>query len=343
MGVTVRYRESRCRWVATEIADGKRYQRTFETERQARDYAAKRNAEIIDAEFHGTMGRQERRAFMEGLARWVEEYDVASQAAAISWVSRWFEENAPGVLIGKETLDATRKMQVQLRKMGKSQSTINNRVQVVKRVLGLAYKEWDWIDQPLGSKLKKPIPKNARHIYLDEPEMRALLAVIPEAREVDRRIIALACLTGLRRGELLSLDPSNIHGSRIVLRPNQTKSGKARIVPIPEDAVGLVRELPFPTTDQRLRNTFDKARAAIGRPEIRFHDLRHTYASILANAGETMTTVQALLGHGSLVVTSRYAHMFDSKLDSVAGKLPNLCDQNATTMGINKGLSEVKH
>ncbi|WP_422666935.1 tyrosine-type recombinase/integrase [Billgrantia saliphila] len=74
-----------------------------------------------------------------------------------------------------------------------------------------------------------------------------------------------------------------------------------------------------------------KARAAVGRPDLRFHDLRHTYASLLAEAGEVMTTVQALLGHSSLGVTSRYAHMFDTRLDRVAGKLPRFCYQTATT------------
>lgn len=342
MGVTTRYRAARGRWVVTETSDGKRYQRTFKHEKDAREYAARRHAEMIEEEFNGTMGRKERRAFLEGLARWVEEYDATSQASAIRWVARWFEENAPGVLIGQETLDAARRMQIETRKAGLSQSTINNRTQVVKRVLSLAYREWDWIDAPLDAKLRKPTPKNERHVYLDEPEIKALVAAIPDHREVDRRLVLLACLTGLRRGELLSLAHSNIQHGRIVLRPDQTKSGKSRVVPVPDDAMGLLAELPFPTTDTRLRNSFEAARKAIGRPDLRFHDLRHTYASMLANAGETMTTVQALLGHSSLVVTSRYAHFFDAKLDEVQSNLPRLCDQNATSQPRGKGLKLVK-
>ncbi|WP_167470110.1 tyrosine-type recombinase/integrase [Vreelandella andesensis] len=342
MGVTTRYREARGVWVVTETSNGKRHQRTFEAEKQAREYAARRHAELIEAEFNGTMGRQERRSFMEGLARWVEEYDVSSQANSIQWVARWFEYHAPGVLIGQETLDAARRMQKEVKASGKSQSTINNRTQVVKRVLSLAYREWDWIDRPLDAKLRKPMPRNARHVYLSEDEIRALVAAIPDHREVDRRLVVMACLTGLRRGELLSLVPSNIQDGRIVLRPNQTKNGKARVVPVPDEAMGLLAELPFPTTDTRLRNSFEKARAIIGRPDLRFHDLRHTYASILANAGETMTTVQALLGHSSLTVTSRYAHFFDAKLDGIQDKLPRICDQNATTAEASKGLKLIK-
>lgn len=55
---------------------------------------------------------------------------------------------------------------------------------------------------------------------------------------------------------------------------------------------------------------------------------------LLAQAGESMTTVRDLLGHSSLVVTSRYAHMFDHGLDDIGKRLPSFgaafCDQNAT-------------
>ncbi|SEN57474.1 site-specific integrase [Halomonas caseinilytica] len=109
-------------------------------------------------------------------------------------------------------------------------------------------------------------------------------------------MIALAALTGLRRGELRSLDPPNVQGGRIILRPGQTKSGKARVVPLPPDGMALVEDLPFSTTGHQLRKAFEAARKGIRREELRFHDLRHTYASLLAEAGETLTTVRDMLG-----------------------------------------------
>ncbi|MDX1485754.1 MAG: hypothetical protein R3229_14875 [Alphaproteobacteria bacterium] len=57
-------------------------------------------------------------------------------------------------------------------------------------------------------------------------------------------------------------------------------------------------------------------------------------SSMLAQAGESMTTVRDLLGHSSLIVTSRYSHMFDAGLDDIGSRLPSLseafCDQTAT-------------
>lgn len=336
MGITVRYREARGKWIVTETHQGQRHQSTFdgtrEGERQAREYAAARETALNEAAFQGQrMGRERRRTFLEGVKRWVDEYDVASQAKAIRPVAAYMGED---VLIGQETVDKAREMASHLRKAGRAQSTINNHLQVVKRVLNLAYIEWGWINQPLGDKIRKKTPKNERHIYLNAAELTLLMEAIPDARAVDKKVIALAALTGLRQGELLTLEPSNIHGGRILLRPDQTKSGKARVVPVPEDARPWLHDLPFDTTYARLRKTWEDARTAMGRPDLRFHDLRHSYASMLAQAGESMTTVRDLLGHSSLIVTSRYSHMFEQGIDEIGARLPRLnatgCDQTAT-------------
>ena len=119
-----------------------------EGEKQAKEYAASRNAAVNDARFNGeVMGRQPRRTFLEGVERWIDEYDVTSQVKAIRPVVAYM---GPDVMLGIEAVDKARHMARDLRKQGRSQSTINNHVQVVKRVLNLAYREWEWINQPLG-------------------------------------------------------------------------------------------------------------------------------------------------------------------------------------------------
>ncbi|BBI63563.1 hypothetical protein HSBAA_48690 [Vreelandella sulfidaeris] len=170
------------------------------------------------------MGRKPKYTFSEGLQRMVSEYDVRSQKQHILLVARWMDEHAPGIIIGQELLDATRRMQKALKEKGLAQSTINNRIQVVKRVLSLSYREWDWIDLPLDGKLRKPSPKNERHVYLSELELAELLEAVPERYQVERKVILLAMLTGMRRGELMALEPRNVYNGRIVLKPNQTKT-----------------------------------------------------------------------------------------------------------------------
>lgn len=133
-------------------------------------------------------------------------------------------------------------------------------------MLKLAYREWGWLDQAYGDKLQKRSPKNERHVYLNVQEIGELLAAIPENKTTEKKIIALAALTGLRRGELLALEPSNIQRGRILLRANQTKSGKARSVPVPVPGYALpwLEELPFQTTYSRLRVAFENACRNVG-------------------------------------------------------------------------------
>ncbi|MGM8850004.1 tyrosine-type recombinase/integrase [Salinicola halophyticus] len=330
MGFTVSQRKDRNTWVVRCTIDGQRTQRTFRTEGEARQFALKAEAQRQEDEFNGVMGRKPKFTFSEGLQRMVSEYDVRSQKQHILLVAKWMDDHAPSVIIGQELLDAARKMQKALKEKGLAQSTINNRTQVIKRVLSLAYREWDWIDLPLDGKLRKPSPKNERHIYLTEVELAELLEAVPERYRVERRVILLAMLTGMRRGELLGLEPGNVHNGRVVLRPNQTKSGKPRVIPLTEEALPLVESLPFDTTGDRVRGAFEKAREKIDRPEIRFHDLRHCYASLLASKGEALTSIRDLLGHSSLVVTSRYAHADPARWDGVMTRLPKISNQTAT-------------
>lgn len=279
------------------------------------------------------MGRKPRRTFLEGVTRWVKEYNTESQKPSILWVAEYMGDE---VLMGMETVEKARKMAKDMKGRGLTQSTINNRVQVVKRVLNLAYKEWDWIDEPLGQKLRKPDPRNARHVYLSPDQVLQLALSVPEGYQIEARMIILSAFTGLRKGELLGLEPGNYSGGRIVLRPDQTKNGKPRVVPVLEEMQGWFSALPFDTSENRLRVAIETARVAVGM-NVRFHDLRHTYASFLAASNAPMTAVRDLLGHSSLLVTSRYSHLFTETLDSTIRNLPKLdltklaCDQTATT------------
>jgi hypothetical protein len=84
-----------------------------EGERQAREYAAQRQAELNEALFQGeVMGRQPKRTFLEGLERWIDEYDVARQIKAIRPVAAYMGEQ---VILGQPTLDKAREMARDLR------------------------------------------------------------------------------------------------------------------------------------------------------------------------------------------------------------------------------------
>jgi integrase len=114
----------------------------------------------------------------------------------------------------------------------------------------------------------------------------------------------------------------------------KTKSGHSQSIPLSEQALGLLQSLdsrghsdflfPNPKTGKPFRNIYnrwDAARKSVGLGHVRLHDLRHTFASLLINAGFSLFVVQKALGHHSPRMTMRYAHLADTELQSAARKI----------------------
>lgn len=189
---------------------------------------------------------------------------------------------------------------------GLSPATINRRIAILRHVANLAYSDWQWIEQPIGQRIRLLRENNERHVYLTFEQVEELAEACPNPAAGD--MVRLAAFTGLRRGELFRLTSANLVRGCIILDAN-TKSGRPRTVPIPEHIVPIAERLPLPLSDPMLRKSWDKAREAVGMPEIRFHDLRHTYGSWLAQSGVPLRAIQELMGHSSLSMTQRYAHL----------------------------------
>lgn len=187
-----------------------------------------------------------------------------------------------------------------------STATINRRIALIRRIVNLAYSEWDWLDKPIGKRISL-LPENSqRHIYLQAAEVEALADACPN--RAAGNMVRLAAYTGLRRSELFRLSRHDYRDGCLVLG-TETKTKRPRIVPIPEHIVPIVERLPLPLSDPQLRKSWDKARKGCGLQHVRFHDLRHTYASWLVQSGVPLVAVQELLGHTTLSMTQRYAHL----------------------------------
>jgi integrase len=151
----------------------------------------------------------------------------------------------------------------------------------------------------------------------------------------DAGVVRIAAYAGLRQGELLALRWGDVDfaGSAITVAraisagvETSTKSGRVRRVPLPDQAAAaldrLSRRLDFTGSDElvfvnvlgraldpsALRRRFKRARDRAGLRPLRFHDLRHTYGSLLAAAGVDLVTIKDAMGHGALATTGRYLH-----------------------------------
>jgi integrase len=212
-----------------------------------------------------------------------------------------------------EVADAYRK---HARAVGRAEATIDRRLAVLKAVGKFAWRK-RWSAENLAARVQLANPDNARHRYLAPREITRLVAKAP-TRE-GKAWIALAAYTGLRRGELHALEKHQVR--RGVIDLGTSKNGEPRIVPIGKSLKAHLREIPFTRSVDSLDWEFRQAKAAAGIVDFHFHDLRHTTASLLANAGVDLGTIAAILGHKTLQTTKRYRHLYLGTLRKAMDKI----------------------
>ncbi len=167
--------------------------------------------------------------------------------------------------------------------------------------------------------------------FLTNDQIAALLAALDEARNIDAKLVTLVCLaTGARWSEAECLRVTQIRAG--ATRFTGTKSGKNRSVPIAaklemvlNSHMGAVQKERFGRLFVTSYGAFRKAleRAKITLPDGQLtHVLRHTFASHFMMNGGNILTLQRILGHGSLAMTMRYAHLAPEHLQEAKGLNP---------------------
>lgn len=143
-------------------------------------------------------------------------------------------------------------------------------------------------------------------------------------------VVLLAMNTGLRRGELLALDWSdiNLDARMLTVRRENAKSGKQRHLPLNAEALAVLTQWASQAADAgsvfgvaSVKSGWGTLLTAAKLQNFRFHDLRHHFASRLVMAGVDLNTVRELLGHADLTMTLRYAHLAPEHLAAAVEKL----------------------
>ena len=224
-------------------------------------------------------------------------------------------------------------------------ATINRELTCLKTLFNKAV-EWGRIETNpiyLVKKFKEP---PAKERILTSAEARKL---IENASKAIRPVIIIALHTGMRRGEILGLKWGNVDLARGFIFIEDSKSGRSRKVPMTPAVLEALRVLPRnseyvfynPETKnhiQDVKTAFRKAcRLSKKDPEdekdpgiegLRFHDLRHTAASKMIEAGVDLVTVSKILGHASIQMTMRYAHPTPDNMKLAVNRLAEILNPN---------------
>ena len=221
-----------------------------------------------------------------------------------------------------------------MRTDGFAPGTINRLLVLLKYGYKLAMR-WkvDCIEINPALDLKNIKDDNKIERYLSPEQTVALMSAVRASdNTMLQHIVPFLLYTGARKREALDAKWVDIDWVQSSWRIPKTKSGKIRYVPLSTGAVQLLQHLKSLSTFMMLNADFifpnprtglpfvsiyyswDTARKQAGLPEMRIHDLRHSFASFLVNAGRSLYEVQELLGHADIRTTSRYAHLKRDRL-----------------------------
>lgn len=201
---------------------------------------------------------------------------------------------------------------------------------------------------------------NKKERYLSKDEALRLYAAIQNSEApMLQFIVPMLIMTGARKREVLDAKWSDFDVQKRSWRIPISKSGKARHVPLSERVIQLLTQVgvvqqtwapalrdcvwPFanPSTGKPFVSIFcawNTARTKAGLPEVRIHDLRHSFASFLINNGRSLYEVQKILGHTQVKTTQRYSHLAqETLLNAVNAAVDALGTAFAPIPGLNAG------
>lgn len=315
-------------WASYTDAGGKRVRRSTGT-------ADKAEAKALEAKWklethqEKQWGKEPERDFDTLMAEYLKAHDHKRSAARDKEITRNLIPAFRGRILNDLGASDIRAYIDSRRAKGIAPATINREIALFSAALNFARTELEWnIPNPVtGRKLKEP---EGRLRWLSQTEADALIRAAetePKAPHLPD-FIRLALHTGMRRGELLGLEwrRVDLKAGLIHLEASHTKTGKRRSIPLNEPArTAILSRMKFRAAScpgtawvfcdrdgQRfasVRKGFESACRRAGIEDFTVHDLRHTCAAWLVSAGAPLMAVRDLLGHSTIKMTERYAHL----------------------------------
>jgi integrase len=222
-------------------------------------------------------------------------------------------------------------------RMTQSAATVDKYIKNLSHAFTVAVDDWGWLEGNPVKKVKSPKLPRGRVRFLDDGERQRLLTACQQSSNKQLYLcVILALSTGMRQGELMGLkwQDVNLKDGFIIL--HETKNGERRRVPLAGHGLELLLEhakvsrrdtdLLFPGNIHKdkpidLRKPFETALKAAEITDFHWHDLRHCTASYLAMNGASLAEIAEVLGHKTLAMVKRYAHLSDGHVSNVVASM----------------------
>lgn len=279
------------------------------------------------------LGERGQSLWKEAADRWrtdaVGKRSMDKDETILAWLAEYLDNEPVGII----TTQALNVLRTQLIKEGKAPATVDRYMALVRAILRKCRDEWGMLDLAPKVPMYGKKGKSPKHRYLSEEEFERLVHELPPHLKLAAR---LAVLTGLRMRAMLQLTWDRIDLERKVARipAEHQKNGELLGIPLSSAAVHILEGLrqlnPHGThvfqwkgkpVDDCNGKAFKDAAARAGIPELRWHDLRHTFASWALQRGVTLAELQQLGGWKSYTMVLVYAHLAPTHLLAAAEKV----------------------
>jgi site-specific recombinase XerD len=224
-------------------------------------------------------------------------------------------------------------MVTDMRSRAVGEISINRTVTALQGVHNRAAKSWE-IETRVIDWRKLKSKERARIQFLEQGEALRLLEELPEHI---RSVVLFLLATGLRRSEAFGLTWDKVRSESVTVT---VKGGYEREVVLGPDAAAVLAEQPrtgshvFDVTNAR--KEFEAARIRANVPAIRWHDLRHTFATRLGRSGADLAVIREALGHSSISVTQKYRHVVSGEVGAALARLPQLAGKSGTVVPMKR-------
>jgi integrase len=302
------------RWkVDVEPVKGKRFRKTFKTKAEATRFEATCRTKVIDAPSWSPKPK-DRRRLIELIDRWatLHAHTLSDGDARRRLLDMLAKELGNPIAI-KLTGNEYAEYRANAIKAGANHKTLNNRLGYLRSVFNVLYQLGD-IDYSNPLSRVRPLRLQEKELsYLASDQVEQLFQAIHQRCKTPHvAMVATICLaTGSRWGEAQALTPDRVRGGLVTFI--NTKGKRVRAIPV-DPALEARLHLHFKKHGlfSNCLNSFDKTLSASKLPVPAgqsSHVLRHTFASRFVMNGGNILTLQKILGHTSLAMTMRYAHL----------------------------------